>query len=116
MSVSKSTYVILGYDFTSIQEQLIPKDWFWTKEGEEFVNNQVKGNIQFFNDPMSGEHLYFGYIVSVSEDYDGDVVTKVTIGDLENKKQFVDAKLTNSGLSLIRTPIPYGMIVFNEYY
>ena len=62
MSMESHYYVIAGYDLTGCETDKF-KDWKWTEKGEDYINNQCKGEIQFFNDPMSGSYLYFGYIL-----------------------------------------------------
>ena len=115
MSSSKTTYVVLGYDFTSIRDEMIPKDWFWSDIGEEYVCSQSKGNIQFFCDPMSSCHLYFGYIMAATDDYE-DTVTKIRPGAFQLQKQFVDNKLKQSGVNIPDEKIPYEVLVFSEWY
>ena len=68
LSTSKTTYTIFGYDFSEIKDELIPDtNWFDTENGEELTCNQSKGNIQFFRDPMSHNHLLFGYILNATK-------------------------------------------------
>lgn len=68
MSIEKNYYVIVGYDLTGYAIDKF-EDWRWTPEGEKFFNNQSKGNIQLFDDPMSGNYLYLGYILAEGDQY-----------------------------------------------
>ena len=44
MSVSRDFYVIAGYDLTGWDTDKL-RDWKW-EEGEEYICNHSKGNIQ----------------------------------------------------------------------
>lgn len=68
MSMESNYYVIAGYDLTGYETDKF-KDWKWTDEGEDYINNQYKGEIQFFDDPMSGSYLYFGYVLADGDEY-----------------------------------------------
>ena len=68
MSVVSNYYVIAGYDLTGMETDKFD-DWKWTDEGEQYICNQTKGRIQLFDDPMSGSHLYFGYILASGDMY-----------------------------------------------
>lgn len=69
MSVEKNYYVIAGYDLTGYETDKYD-DWKWSEEGERYTCNQIKGEIQLFDDPMSGLHLYLGYILAFGDEYD----------------------------------------------
>lgn len=71
MSIEKKYYVISGYDLTGLQTDKF-SDWRWTIEGEKYTCYQYKGHIQLFDDPMSGNHLYLGYILSSGDEYNFD--------------------------------------------
>lgn len=105
MSMSRTIYTILGYDFTNIKNDIIPKDWFWSEKGEKYIWNQSEWNIQFFNDKMDGDYLYFGFIVSALDEYDDNKVIKILPSDMENKKKDVDKALMETGLSFPIAPI-----------
>lgn len=86
MSVEKKYYIIAGYDLTGWDTDKF-KDWKWTEEGEKYIYNHIKREIQLFDDPMCGEHLYFGYILASGNEYE----FKTTIFDLSD----VEAKFGN---------------------
>ena len=69
MSINKSYYVIAGYDLTDRETDKY-RDWKWTDEGEDFLCNQVKGNVQLFDDPMSDGYLYLGKVLAAGDEYD----------------------------------------------
>lgn len=83
MSVESTYYSIIGYDLTDCKTDKF-EDWKWTDEGEQYLCNQVKDEIQLFNDPMSGEHLYFGYILACGDAYEFETV-KRNINDVMDK-------------------------------
>ena len=80
MSVSRDFYVIAGYDLTGWDTDKL-RDWKW-EEGEEYICNHSKGNIQLFDDPMSGSYLYFGYVLARNEMYEDDEVSKFKVDDI----------------------------------
>lgn len=86
MSINKNYYVIVGYDLTGWDTDKF-EDWKWSDEGEEYICNQRKDEIQLFYDPMHGEHLYFGYILAAGDEYE----FKTTVFDLSD----VEAKFGN---------------------
>lgn len=69
MSLYKNYYIIAGYDLTGYATDKY-EDWKWTDEGEQYMCRQIKGNIQLFDDPCNGEHLYFGYVLAHGDQYD----------------------------------------------
>jgi hypothetical protein len=46
MSMESHYYVIAGYDLTGNETDKF-KDWKWSDEGEDYICNQYKGEIQF---------------------------------------------------------------------
>lgn len=68
MSIDRSYYVIAGYDLTDLKTSKY-RDWKWTDDGEMFLCNQVKGNIQLFDDPMSGSYLYLGFVLAAGDEF-----------------------------------------------
>ena len=67
MSMGKSTYVILGYDFTNHETEKYD-EWKWSKEWESYTCNQVSGEIQLFDD--CEDKLFLGYILAMSGEYE----------------------------------------------
>lgn len=116
MSVTRTRYVIAGYDLTRFQDILLADDWKWKPENEQYSCYQSKNNIQLFDDPMSGEYLYFGYIFAVLDEDDDSEVSHIPIEEFQEKKVLVDYKLQEMGWSskLPREPIPYEVIAFTE--
>lgn len=80
MSMVKNYYVIAGYDLTGWDTDKFD-DWKWTDDGEKYMCYQSKGHIQFFDDPMSGSHLYFGYVLANGDEYDFET-TKFNVNDI----------------------------------
>lgn len=68
MSMIQTYYSIVGYDLTDHETEKL-KDWIWGAEGESYLQNQEIGEIQLFNDPADGTHLYLGYILSCNDEY-----------------------------------------------
>lgn len=93
MSIERSYYVIAGFDLTGFETDKYD-DWKWTDEGEKYSCNQAKGEIQLFEDPMSGSFLYLGYILSANDEYDFKT-TKIGCNDFENKIHDVSNELNN---------------------
>lgn len=116
MSISRNYYVICGYDFTQFKDVLLADDWKWKEENEQYSCCQSKGNIQFFDDPMSGNYLYFGYILSDMDEYDDSKVTKINLKDVKRQKEYIDYKLRQMGWTqkLPIDQIPYEVISFVE--
>ena len=82
MSVNKSYYVIAGYDLTDIKTYRY-EDWKWTDEGETFLCNQVDGNVQLFDDPMSDGYLYLGKILASGDEYNF-TTAKFGVADIQS--------------------------------
>lgn len=91
MSVVSNYYVIAGYDLTGMETDKFD-DWKWTDEGEKYTCNQTKGKIQLFDDPMSGCHLYFGYILASGDAY-GYETSKFKVDDVNGIYGDVKAEL-----------------------
>lgn len=117
MSIDKNYYVIAGYDLTG-QETDKFEDWKWTDDGEQYICNQIKGYIQLFDDPMSGEHLYLGYILANGDQYYFET-TKFNmsyIADVEGKAYEELIKLQELGV-ITKDPKfkpEFRVIVFEE--
>lgn len=114
MSIVRNDYVIVGYDLTGLKDVLITDEWMENPDNEQFYCNQRKGEIQLFDDPSSGGHLYFGYIISANDEYE-DHSEMVSISELQRQKQYIDFKLKHMGFELPREPFPYRVISFVEY-
>ena len=99
MSVRSDFYVIVGYDLTGCETEKY-EDWEYTDEGEKYHCNQFKDKIQFFNDPMSGNYLYFGYILGEGEVYEFET-TKFDVDDISEAK----AKVQDELMKLIKLGI-----------
>lgn len=91
MSINKDYYVIAGYDLAGQKTERF-EDWKWTEEGEKFTSYQRKGYVQIFDDPMSGEHLYFGYILAHGDQYECPT-HKIEIGIIEAVRNEVENQL-----------------------
>lgn len=117
MSLERNDYVILGYDLT-IYMDTIYDDWSEDEENiDKWECNQKVGEIQLFSDPMSGDHLYFGYIVSGHNEWDPDVVATVSLEDMLIIKPDVDDKLyeTRMDINGIVDQLEYRVICFTEW-
>lgn len=118
MSIEKNYYVIAGYDLTGYATDKF-EDWRWTPEGEQFFDYQSKGNIQLFDDPMSGNYLYFGYIVAEGDEY---CFPTIKINPLfpSTQSMYVNDKLfrlIDSGIiskKILDVDPPYQLIIFEE--
>ena len=82
MSLYKNYYVIAGYDLTGYTTDEYD-DWKWSDEGEKYTCQQTANHIQLFDDPMSGEYLYLGFILACGDEYD----FKTTKFDMETVNQ-----------------------------
>lgn len=91
MSVDRNYYVIAGYDLTGMETDKFD-DWKWTEEGEDYTCYQRKGKIQFFDDPMSGDYLYFGYILADGDEYEFEA-SKFKVDDVNGVYGEVKAEL-----------------------
>lgn len=91
MSMERNYYVIAGYDLTAYETEKFD-DWKWTDEGEKYFLNQTKDNIQLFDDPMSGNYLYLGYILANGDEYDFET-TKLDTEAVNNVKESVKNEL-----------------------
>lgn len=117
--MDKNYYVIAGYDLTKYKTDKY-EDWRWTDEGEEFLCYQRKGYIQLFDDPMSGEHLYLGYILASGDQYEF-ATTKLNTWDFTEQepgvlyrlKKLVDVGVIDKSI-FISKDFKYEIIVFEE--
>ena len=81
MSMTREDYIILGFDLSPYREQIYTDEWRTDENIDKWECYQTKGNIQLFTDPMSGSHLYFGYILSAQNEFDEPEVTKISLRD-----------------------------------
>ena len=91
MSMESNYYVIAGYDLTNYKTDKY-NDWKWTEEGETYTDYQVKGEIQLFDDPMSGSYLYLGYVLADGDEYSFET-TLFEVSDIEKCSGKVKAEL-----------------------
>ena len=118
MSIEKNYYVIAGFDLTKYKTDKFD-DWKWEDDGEKFTSYQRNGNIQLFDDPMSGSHLYLGYILGSGDEYEFRTVKTDTV---EIESRYVEVKNTLNYLNHIGvinvelSDIEYKVIVFEECY
>lgn len=118
MSMNRTTYVIAGYDLTNYVTDKY-EDWKWTDEGEDYTCNQIKGNIQLFDDPMDGNYLYLGYIFAKIEQYgnsDTEMINPERISDVMPDVIHKLIDLESEGIiSEIPRLLNYKVIVFDEW-
>ena len=127
MSSEREDYIILGFDLSPYREQIYTGEWCTDENIDKWEYCQTKGNIQLFTDPMSGFHLYFGYILSAQDEYDNPETTKISLTDEEIKHmekiwdKVLDALnetklVSKSMMEVIATDkVPFEVICFTEY-
>lgn len=117
MSVETNYYLINGYDLAGMETDKLD-DWKWSDEGEDYTNSKYAGKIQLFDDPMSGRHLYLGYILAAGDQYEFNT-TKVDNEELYRSGSYVYGELTHlQELGVIEsnsTP-KLELIMFEESY
>ena len=116
MSLYKNYYIIAGYDLSAYKTEKY-EDWKWTDEGEQYICRQSKGNIQLFDDPCNGDHLYLGYILANGDQYEFRS-TNIETDIIDYQRIFVNNALFKLiGLGVIDDcykNIDYKVIVFEE--
>lgn len=116
MSMTQTHYSIVGYDLTNHETDKL-KDWRWGAEGESYLENQEIGEIQLFNDPADGTHLYLGYILNLSDEYSSNDCS-YNISELVDKevlvRQHLD-KLKQSGVIELFFEPEFKLIMFSEW-
>lgn len=117
MSMESHYFVIAGYDLSGNETDKF-KDWKWTEEGEDYINNQGKGEIQFFDDPMCGSYLYFGYVLADGDEYSFQT-TSFDVSDIEQCSGKVKSELVKLQEMGVITKDPhfkpvFKVIVFEE--
>lgn len=117
MSVDRNYYVIAGFDLTNYKTDKYD-DWRWTEEAEKYTCSQRKGEIQLFDDPMGGYHLYFGYVLAAGDEYDFKTTkfptslpqsVAPTVG-----RELIDLQHAGAIKNSAFSECPYGIIVFEE--
>ena len=114
MSISRDYYVIVGYDLTGFATDKF-EDWKWSDEGEKYLCYQRKGQIQLFDDPMSGDYLYLGYVFAKLDMYEAKT-TKFNLNDVKMYEPYVYNKLRqliDDGI-IKSNNFEYEIIVFEE--
>ena len=81
MSMERTDYVILGFDLTPYMDKIYTEEWCTDENIDMWESYQSKGHVQLFSDPMSGLHLYFGYILSAQNEYDKSETIKINLAD-----------------------------------
>ena len=127
MSMTREDYIILGFDLSPYREQIYTDEWHTNENIDKWEYCQTKGNIQLFTDPMSGSHLYFGYILSAQDEFDEPEVTKINLEDREDKymdemyEKVLDAlyetKLISKSMMevIAKDDVAFEVICFTEY-
>lgn len=93
MSVERKTYLIFGYDLSDKRDELLREEFMDNDENEKWYCNHRRGQVQMFDDPMSGEYLYYGYIAASFDEYD-DAHEYITAFDTPGTfKDMVDAEV-----------------------
>lgn len=127
MSMTREDYIILGFDLSPYREQIYTDEWRTDDNIDKWECCQTKDNIQLFTDPMSGVHLYFGYILSAYDEFDKPGVTKIGLRDEESKymetikDKVLDAlnetKLISESMmeTIAKDNMPFEVICFAEY-
>lgn len=127
MSSEREDYIIIGFDLSPYRKQIYTDEWCTDENIDKWECCQTKGNIQLFTDPMSGSHLYFGYILSAQDEYDNPETTKISLRDEDIKHmeemcdKVLDAlnetRLISEAIMEIiaEDNIPFEVICFTEY-
>ena len=124
MSVNKNYYVIVGYDLTGYKTDKY-KEWKWSEDWEELTNYQKKDEIQLFDDPMSGNYLYLGYILAVGDECHFDTteisINTISSPDIVTKvcrelNHLINIGVVNCENFIFKKPSEYKIIVFEECY
>lgn len=127
MSMERTDYVILGFDLTPYMDKIYTEEWCTDENIDMWESCQSKGHVQLFSDPMSGLHLYFGYILSAQNEYDTSETIKINLADndeldINEKYDLVLENLIKS--NLLPSPlqdvisddkVPFEVICFTEY-
>lgn len=117
MSISRNYYAIAGFDLTKYKTDKY-KVWRWTEDAEKYTSRQRKGEIQLFDDPMGGYHLYLGYILAAGDEYDFET-TKFSISlpqsvALAVGRELIALQQSGAIKKVAFSECPYEIIVFEE--
>lgn len=118
--MNKNCITIIGYDLSELKTERYD-DWKWTEIGEQYIDYQRTGNIQIFDDPASSNHLYFGYIVGICDEYEDETqkleLKTNTIGEIEREIKRQLYNLINEGvIEESAKDLPLQIISFVEYW
>lgn len=127
MSMTREDYIIFGFDLSPYRDQIYTEEWRTDENINKWECYQSKGNIQLFTDPMSGLHLYFGYIILSQNEYDTPETIKINLVDngekeINEKYDMVLEALIESNLiqqfmreTIENDKVPFEIICFAEY-
>ena len=116
MSMEANYYTIAGYDLTPFRDEIYTEEWAENEENiDRWENRQRKGEIQLFSDPCSGNHLYFGYILSTNNEFDEFEPMRIPMELLLKKKPFINYDMHKTGLKIPEIEMKYSVISFCEY-
>lgn len=120
MSINKNYYVIAGYDLSGYETDKFD-EWKWSKESEEYLDYQSRGRIQLFDDPISGEYLYLGYILGSGDEYDfetikfdEEIINKVQCHVEDKLIKLIDIGVISKDPKFNPINLKYQIIVFEE--
>lgn len=119
MSLDVNFYMIAGYDLSEYRTDKYD-EFIETNKYDELIAYQKEGNIQLFDDPMSGNHLYLGYIIGASDSIYGDILFKIeddAAFTWEDKVKEVRDELIKLGvIDELAAYDPYQIMTFNEVW
>lgn len=117
MSVDKNIYVVFGYDLSGHYDELLTEEFHDSDLYEEWAFKHRAGQIQIFTDPMSGGHLYLGYIAAKFEDSYEDQSYITALNNLDACKEMVDAAMgfLPGKWRMTASQHKFGLIAFTEY-
>ena len=127
MSMTREDYIILGFDLSPYREHIYTDEWRTDENIDKWECCQTRGNIQLFTDPMSGLHLYFGYILAAQDEYDNPETTKISLRDedIEQMEEMwervldalIESKLISELMQevIAKDEVPLEVICFTEY-
>lgn len=114
MSAQRTDYIVFGYDFSKVRDEILIGNEL-SEETKKFFQDFKIGNIKFFDDPMNGNHLFFGFIESIiCEDEDLETIS-FSVGDIERQRAYVNNSLMRCELTIPEGKFPYKVISFSEW-